>query len=210
MCRADAQVDQRVQLDRRLGRTKRRPRKQRQAQIDRGGIERVDRFLEVHPEGLVEIEPARNTNQVLREFCVDAPVARFVRVGERTARHRSANPQVIELGRLRTQARFDVAQALAIRELREGHAAQLSRATEIADAMIAAVTLDDAAEGLPRQMLHQLGEHQLANVHARHLCLKRRQIRRYQRSNRTHTKNGSLPQPISDLSKSDHALTGQL
>ena len=38
-----AQVDQRVQLDGRLGRTKRCPRKQRQAHIDRGGIQDVDR-----------------------------------------------------------------------------------------------------------------------------------------------------------------------
>ncbi len=75
---------------------------------------------------LVHVEPARDANQVLREFGVDAPVARLVRVGECAAGHRAANPQVIELGRLRTQARFDVAQALPIRELREGHAAQLN------------------------------------------------------------------------------------
>ena len=67
----------------------------------------------------------------------------------------------------------------------------------------------DGAERLPRQMLHQLGEHQLADVHARHLCLKRRQIRALQRSNRRHTKNGSLLQSISNLRKPDHALTGQ-
>ena len=145
-----AQVDQRVQFDRRLGRSERCPREQRQTQVDRGGIERVDGVLEIHAEGLVEIEPARNANEVLRELGVDTPVARFVRVGQRAARHRSANPKVIELGRLRTQAGLDVAQTLAIRELREGHAAQLIRAAEIAHATIAAVALDDASKRLPK------------------------------------------------------------
>ena len=141
-----AQVDQRVQFDRRLGRPEGCPRKQRQTQIDGRGIERVDGVLEVHAEGFVEVEPARDANQVLRELGVDAPVARFVGVGQRAARHRSANPKVIELGRLRTQAGLDVAQTLAIGELRERHAAKLIGATEIAHATIAAVALDDAIE----------------------------------------------------------------
>ena len=42
-----AQIQQRVQLDSRLGRAEGRPGKDRQAQIDRGGIERVDGVLEI-------------------------------------------------------------------------------------------------------------------------------------------------------------------
>ena len=204
-----AQVDQRVQLDRRLGRAKWRPGEQRKAQIDGGGIERVDGFLEVDPEGLVDVEPARDPDQVLRELRINAPVAPLVRVGQRAARHRSPNTQVVELGGLCPKAGGDVAQALAIGELRESHAAELIRATEIADTMIAAVALDDATEALPRNMIHQLGEHQLADVHAHRLCLRRRQIRAIQRSNRRHPRNGSLPPPINSLQNSDHTLTGQ-
>lgn len=57
----------------------------------------------------------------------------------------------------------DVAQAGATVELREGHAAELIGAIEIAHAMIAAVSIDDATKRFPRQMTHQPGGHQFAN-----------------------------------------------
>ncbi len=139
---------------------------------------------------------------MLSKLRIDAPVAPLVRVGQRAACHGAADPQVVELGGLRTKAGCDVAQALAVSQLRERHAAKLIRATEIADTMIAAVTLDDATEGLPRKVIHQLGEHQFANAHARHPCLRRRQIGAIQQSNRRHPQNGSLPQLISDLQNS--------
>jgi hypothetical protein len=116
---------------------------------------------------------------------------------------------VVELGGLRPQARGDVAQTLSIGQLREGHATKLIGATEIADSPIAAVTLDDATEGLPRKMIHQLSEHQLADMHARSWCLRRQQIRAIQRSNRRHLKMSSLPQSISDLQDSRRSSTGQ-
>ena len=53
-------------------------------------------------------------------------------------RETAANPQVIELGLLRAQARFDVAQALAISQLREGHAEKLVEARERLDLVLAA------------------------------------------------------------------------
>jgi hypothetical protein len=46
-----SQVQQRVQLDRRLGRTERRPRKHRQAQIDGGRIESIDGIFQATPKG---------------------------------------------------------------------------------------------------------------------------------------------------------------
>lgn len=115
---------------------------------------------------------------------------------------------MIELGRLRAQAGCDVAQALAIGQLRERHAAELTGATELADSMIATVTADDTAEGLPRKMILQLGEHQPADGHARPLRLRRRQLRAIPRSNRRHPKKGSLLRSISNLRNSNQALTG--
>ena len=46
-----AQIEQRVQFDRRLGRAKWRPRKHRQAQIDGRRVERVDGLLQIDAEG---------------------------------------------------------------------------------------------------------------------------------------------------------------
>jgi len=103
----------------------------------------------------------------------------------------------------------DVAQPLAVGQLRAGHAAELIRATEIAHAIIAPVALDDVAEDLPRKMIHQMGEPQFAGMHAPHLCLKGPQVRAFRRSNRRHAENDSLLQPISDLRKPHCKLTGQ-
>ena len=172
-----AQIDKRVKLDCRFGRTKWCPRKQHQTQIDRRSIERVDGVLQIHPEGFVHIEAARGSDQMLRDLRMNAPIARFVGVGQRTFRHDSTNTKMVELGRLRTQAGDDVAQAVAVGELREGHAAKLIGTAEIADAMIATITIDNAPKGLPRQMLHKLREHQLTCVHRQGSICENQQLR---------------------------------
>jgi hypothetical protein len=62
-----AQIEQRVQLDRRLGRAERRPRKDRQAKIDCGRVERVDGIFKIERECFVRVEPPGNADQALRE-----------------------------------------------------------------------------------------------------------------------------------------------
>ena len=81
-----AQVQERVQLDRRLGRAKRRPRKHRQAQVDGAGIQSVDRLFEIDTKGLRGIETTSDGNERLGEVGVDAPVATLVGIGQSVAR----------------------------------------------------------------------------------------------------------------------------
>ena len=76
-------------------------------------------------------------NQTLSEARVDAPVARRVGVGQRVAGDGAANPQVIELGGLRSQARLDIAQALPVGQLRKGHAQILIETREALDLVLA-------------------------------------------------------------------------
>ena len=104
----------------------------------------------------------------LREVGVDAPVAHFVGVGQRAARNAAANAHVIELVALRAQARFDVAQALAVGQLGERHAQKLIEAGEALDLVLAAIRRHTTAKCRQRQMLRDLREHQLAYVHVRH------------------------------------------
>src|SRR5204862_7558845 len=63
------------------------------------------------------------------------------------------------------QTIVDIAQAIAIGPLREGHDTKLLGATETARPVIAGVSMDDAMEGLPRQEVHDLREQGLAEVH---------------------------------------------
>ncbi len=160
-----AQIEQRVQLHRCLRRAKRRPRKERQAQIDGRGIERVDRVGQLHAERLVRIELAGHRNQPLGELGIDAPVAHGVGVGERIARDRRAQPHVVELLGLHPQAGLDVAQALAKGQLREDHDQQLLEAGEALDLVLAVVPSDAATKCGERQMRRQLCKDQLPSVH---------------------------------------------
>ena len=116
------QVEQRVQLDRRLLLAESRPREQCQAQIDGGGVQCIRRLLQLHPKPVLGIESAGDVDERIREILIDAPVAAFVGVGQRAAGDPAANAQVVELVRLRTQAGLDVAQAFPVGELREDHA----------------------------------------------------------------------------------------
>src|SRR5713226_6742456 len=120
-----AQIQQRVQLDGRLGRTERRPRKYRQTEIDGRRVERIDGLLQFDTEGFLHVQTPGDTDQTLGEIGVDAPVAHGVGMGQRIASHRRTNSEVIELGTLCAQAYLDVPKALPIRQLREGHAQEL-------------------------------------------------------------------------------------
>ena len=82
------QIEQRMHLYGGLGRAEKRPRKNRQAQIDRGRSERIDRFGEFHSKALDRVQPSGLTDQHLCEGGVDAPVAGFVGVRQRRAPNR--------------------------------------------------------------------------------------------------------------------------
>ena len=69
---------------------------------------------------------------------------------------------MIELALLRLQARFDVAQALAISKVRECHTQVLIQARERFDFVLAPVARYATAKCRARQMLHDLREYELA------------------------------------------------
>ena len=154
-----------MQLHGRLGGAKRRPRKHRQAQIDGRGIEGIDGISQFYAEVLVDVERAGLDDQALSQLEVDAPVARLVGIGQRRASDCRANAHVVKLTGLSRQTHFDIAQAFAVGQLRKGHDAKLLGATEAARPVIAAVSIDDAMEGLPRQKVHDLRKQGLAEVH---------------------------------------------
>ena len=81
-------------------------------------------------------------DQDLREVGIDPPVARFVGVGQSGARHLAAKSQVVELAAYRAQACFDVAQAFAVSQLREGHRQKLVPARKVLYLVIATVAAD--------------------------------------------------------------------
>ena len=160
-----AQIEQGMQFDGGLGRAKRRPWKHRQTQIDRCGIERVHRLGQIHPKGLVGIQATRHANQPLSKAGIDPPVARGIGVGKCVARNRATDPQMIELGGLRSQTRLNIAQALPVRQLRKGHAQVLIQTREALDLVLAVVKSHAPTKSAERKMAHQLRKHELALMH---------------------------------------------
>src|SRR5208337_3144986 len=160
-----AQIEQRMQLDCCLGCAEHRPRKNRQTQIDRRGVERVDGFLQIDTEGLLRIQRSGDADQALGKIGIDAPVAHSIGIGQRITSHRRTNPKMIELGTLRAQTYFDVSKALPKGQLSERHAQELIQAREGLHLERPSIAGDATTEGGQRKMLHQLRKHQLASVH---------------------------------------------
>jgi hypothetical protein len=81
-----------VQLEGALNALEARPGKDRQAQVDGRGIERVNGLGKAGAEVVVGIEAARDVAERLGEVGIDPPVAAFVGIGQRAPRDRSAIP----------------------------------------------------------------------------------------------------------------------
>ena len=73
-------------------------------------------------EAVFAIEISGDQNATDREILVDSPVERFFGIGQRALGDAASDAQVIKLGLVGPQTGFDIAQALAVRQLREGQA----------------------------------------------------------------------------------------
>ncbi len=141
-----AKIEQGVQFDGRFAPAELSPRKQRQAQIDGGGIERVDGLIEFDAQRLLAVKAAGRCDQHLGEVGVDSPVARLIGMGQGVARNGAANAQVIKFGALGSQTRFDVSETLSISQLGKRHGEKLLPARKALDLVVALIALDAAAK----------------------------------------------------------------
>lgn len=107
----------------------------------------------------------RKADQALGEVGVDAPVAGGRSHWQAYCTRRGRDAHVIELLGLRAQTGFDVAQALAERQLRKRHAQELIQARKAQNLVIPTITRHASRECLFRQVLHQLREHQFPRMH---------------------------------------------
>jgi len=128
----------------------------RLTEIYRGGIQSVGRFLEGHTDIVLGVELPRAANEALGEIRVDPPVSAAVGIGQRALGDPASKAGVIESGLQGIQADRDIAQALAVGQLGEGHAKELIAAREVADPIVASVMLDALVELASGEEVHQL------------------------------------------------------
>ena len=161
-----SQVQQRVHLHRRFGGAKRRPVEQTQAQVNGGGVQRVNGSIDVDVQRLAGVQISGARHQPHGQCVVDTPVAQTQGVGQRRARWHALHAHVKQLGLIGAEADLDIAQGLAPRQLRKGHDTKQVGAAQGAHTRVAPIPIDDATKVLPRHVLHDLRKQCFANVHA--------------------------------------------
>jgi len=141
-----AKVQERMRFDGRLGFAKSCPREQGQAQIDRGGVEGVDRLVQLHPKAVVGVQLPCRSYQRLGEVGPDTPIAVLVGMGECASGNVAAKSHVIELGLMGAKTARDVPQTLPVGELGKSHAQELVHTRKTFDVPLAAISFDTAGE----------------------------------------------------------------
>lgn len=160
-----AQVEQGVKLDGALGAAEMRPREQIQTEIDHGRIERIGRLMQLDIEGIRCVQPSSARDQTLGKVRPNPPIALFIGIGQRAARHRSPKAHMVELRMDSPQARLDVAKTLAAGQLRESQAEVLIKASETAGMKIPAIASDTAMKFVHRHKVEKLSENESAGMH---------------------------------------------
>ena len=202
-----SQVQQGMQLDGRFGLAKRCPRKQRQAQIDGGGVERVNRCLEFAQQRTVEfvvrVKCGGGADQILSQLGKNLPRPRGVGVSQGVARDAlAAQTHVIPLYTFHPQVELDTAQRIAPSELCVGHDVELIEAGKILDLVLSAMGCNHARESLDRKLVHELREDKLARKHDNPWLDK---VSKHARLCKNHLYRGQTKLPIS----SNNSLTYQ-
>ena len=72
------------------------PRKNRQAQIDGGGVQRVGGLIQVDPKGIVGVKTTSLGNQDLSEVGIDPPIPNLIGMGQSIARNLAPKTHMIE------------------------------------------------------------------------------------------------------------------
>src|ERR1022692_3967310 len=195
-----AQVQQRIELKRRLGGAEAGPRKQAQAKINRGGIQGVNGLRQLDGERFVGVEAAGAGDQYLRQVVVDTPVPRAIGVGQRTVGDGRTKAHPIELVWARTQADFYVRQAIPVSDLGEGHGQELVPTGEVTNPIVALVAVDTTAKLFAMNPVHDLTENWLFGAHAASLAppvLRKNHKRSRNQSHRSCCANRSYSNPSS-------------
>jgi hypothetical protein len=134
------------------------------------GVERVDGIGEFEAERIAGVERPRDGDERLGEVGVHTPVAALIGVGQsRPGDGAGTDAEVGQTWR-GPQAGLDVAQALAIGELRKSQAEKLIPAGETPQPVAGPEARHRAPELVLRHEIHQLRKHRAAFVHRPPLC----------------------------------------
>jgi len=157
--------EQGVEFDGGLVLSKRGPRKQRETEVNGGGVQRIGGGLEFKTERLIGVKRGGLPDEDLGEIGKDAPVAIFIGIGQSAAGGGLADAGVVEFRAEGRQAGFDVAQTFAPSQLGKRQHEELFISGEFADAAVAVVTGDTLVELVFGEEVEELGEDGATFIH---------------------------------------------
>ena len=120
--------------------------KERAAQVNGGGVQRIGGGLEFKAERFLGVKRGRLPDEDVGEVGKDAPVPLFVGHCQRVAGGGLADADVIEFRAEGGETGFDVAQTFAPRQLGKRQHKELLVSGQFADAEVAVVTGDTLVE----------------------------------------------------------------
>ena len=144
---------------------KRGPRKERETEVNSGGIQRVSCGLEFKAKGFIGVERGSLLDEHLSKVGKDAPVPLFVGHRQRIAGGGLADAGVIEFRAEGRQTGFDVAQTFAPSQLGKRQHEKLFIGGQLADTEVAVVTGDTLVKFVFGQEIEELGENGATFVH---------------------------------------------
>ena len=154
-----------VEFDGGLVLSKRGPRKERETEVNGGGIQRISRRLEFKTERFIGVKRGGLPDEDLGEIGKDAPVTIFIGIGQRAAGGGLADAGVVEFRAEGRQTGFDIAQTFAPSQLGERQHKEVFISGELSDAAVAVVTGDTLVEFVFGEEVEELGEDGATFVH---------------------------------------------
>ena len=128
------------------------------AQINRRGIEGLNRRVQLCSERFLRVQPAGASDQSLSEIRVNSQISSSVGVGEGAVRDGGSKTHVIKLVTTRTQTDFEIGEALAISDLGKRHREKLIPTGELTDLVISLGAVDAAPKPPGVDPAHQLSK----------------------------------------------------
>ena len=160
-----SQIQEGMQLDGPLRRSKPGPGKHRKTEIDCRGVEGVDGVVEFHSKVVSGVELPRRVNQSLGKIGVNLPIPPFVGIGQRAARDQTSYPHVIQFCLLSPKTSLDIPATFPLRQLGKRQAKILIETGKTLDLVVPPIPIHTPTEGVHRKRVHHLRENNLSCVH---------------------------------------------
>jgi len=165
-CRnTSSQIEQSVEFDCGFCLAEVCPGEKRQAQVDGGGIKRIDGLFQLKAKVVFGIELSCLGDQHLGKIGIDAPVPFLIGFGQSASCDTASNAHMITPRGDCSQTGFDITQTLAVSQLGEGHAEILVPAGECLDVPVPIVSFNTSTKVVHGQEIHELCKDDFPEIH---------------------------------------------